>query len=63
MKRGQTLKAGHIIDQTKFSPYSPYETRANVKKQGHPTRNFDKISVRESLLVLRFSDNALTKSD
>ena len=34
MKRGQTLKAGHIIDQTKFSPYSPYETRANVKKQG-----------------------------
>ena len=31
--------------------------------QGHPTRNFDEISVRESLLVLRLSDNALTKSD
>ena len=30
--------------------------------QGHPTRNFDEISVRESLLVLRLSDNALTKS-
>ena len=33
------------------------------KDQGHPTRNFDEISVRESLLVLRLSDNALTKSD
>ena len=31
--------------------------------QGHPTRNFDEISVRENLLVLRLSDNALTKSD
>ena len=31
--------------------------------QGHPTRNFDEISVRESLLALRLSDNALTKSD
>ena len=31
--------------------------------QGHPTRNFDEISVRESLLVLRLSDNKLTKSD
>ena len=31
--------------------------------QGHPTRNFDEKSVRESLLVLRLSDNALTKSD
>ena len=34
-----------------------------VKQQGHPTRNFDEISVRESLLVLRLSDNTLTKSD
>ena len=32
-------------------------------EQGHPTRNFDEISVRESLLFLRLSDNALTKSD
>ena len=31
--------------------------------QGHPTRNFDEISVRESLLVLKLLDNALTKSD
>ena len=31
--------------------------------RGHPTGNFDEISVRESLLVLRLSDNALTKSD
>ena len=32
-------------------------------KQGHLTRIFDEISVRESLLVLRLSDNAFTKSD
>ena len=31
-------------------------------RQGHPTRNFDEISVRESLPVLRLSDNALPKS-
>ena len=36
---------------------------AERTKQGHPTRNFDEISVRESLLVLKLSDNALTKSD
>ena len=30
--------------------------------QGHPTGNFDEISVRESLPVLRLSDNALPKS-
>ena len=30
---------------------------------GHPPRIFDEISVRESLLVLRLSDNELTKSD
>ena len=30
--------------------------------QGHPTRNFDEISVRESLPILRLSDNALPKS-
>ena len=35
----------------------------SVFRRGHPTRNFDEISVRESLLVLRLSDNALTKSD
>ena len=31
--------------------------------QGHPARNFDEISVRESLLVLKLSGNALRKSD
>ena len=30
---------------------------------GHSPRIFDEISVRESLLVLRLSDNELTKSD
>ena len=30
--------------------------------QGHPTRNLDEISVRESPLVLRLSYNALTKT-
>ena len=33
-----------------------------IKIQGYPMRNFDEISVRESPLVLRLSDNALTKS-
>ena len=30
--------------------------------QGHPTRNFDGISVQERLPVLRLLDNALPKS-
>ena len=45
--------------------FQPTATKTYVLSisQGHPTRNFDEISVRESLLVLRLSDNALTKTD
>ena len=34
-----------------------------LTSSGHPPRIFDEISVRESLLGLRLSDNELTKSD
>ena len=39
------------------------QQRCALERQLNPTRNFDEISVRESLLVLRLSDNALAKSD
>ena len=38
-KRGQTLKAGRIIYQTKFSPHSPHETRAKVKSRTNNLSN------------------------
>ena len=40
----------------------PPESNLLALRQGHPTGNFDEISVRESLPVLRLSDNALPKS-
>ena len=65
---GMTKSEARInVDRERHNPKKLSTEReistGQERTQGHPTRNFDEISVRESLLVLRLSDNALTKSD
>ena len=62
-KYGQSLCLQFYDGRNPLFPVREYLVLESPYSQGHPTRNFDEIFVRESLLVLRLSDNAFTKSD